>query len=57
MRFFDEFQQEITISRVSNKSPRVAASSFAGGIQAACYGFDMERMLKGLMAGILFGIL
>ena len=44
------FQQGITISRVSNKSPRVATSSFSGGIQAVFYGFDMARMLKGLMA-------
>ena len=49
-----EFQQGITISWVSNKSPRVATSSFAGEIQAVCYGFDMARMLKGLMAELFF---
>ena len=50
-----EFRQGIAVSRVSNKSPRVATSSFAGEIQAVFYGFDMARMLKGLLAELLFG--
>ena len=43
------------VSWVSDKSPRVATSSFPGEIQAVFYGFDMARMLKGLMAELLFG--
>ena len=45
----------MAVSCVSNKSPRVATSSFAGEIQAAFYGFDMARMLKCLMADLLIG--
>ena len=40
---------------MSNKSPRVATSSFDGGIQAVFYGFYMGRMLKGLLSELLFG--
>ena len=49
-----EFIQGIAVSWVSNKSHRVQTSSFSGEIRAAFYGFDMARMLKGLLAG-LFG--
>ena len=44
----------IAVSRVSNKIPRVATSSFAGGAQAVFYGFGMARMLKCLLAELLF---
>ena len=43
------------MSWVSNKSPRVPTSSYAGEIQAVFYGFDMARMLKGLLAELLIG--
>ena len=51
----EEFQQWVADSWVSNKSPRVAKSSFPGEIQAVFYGFDMARMLEDLMAELLFG--
>ena len=51
----EEFQQWVAASWVSNKSPRVPTSSFAGEIQAAFYGFDMARMLKCIMAELLLG--
>ena len=50
-----EFHQGVAISCVSNKSPRATASEESGVTQAAFYGFDMARMLKGLLAELLFG--
>ena len=50
-----EFHHGIAISWASNKSHRVATSSFAGEIQAVFYGFDMARTLQGLLAELLFG--
>ena len=50
----DDFQKGIVISRAIDKSPRVATPSFAGGVQAV-FGFDVARMLKGLLSEILFG--
>ena len=40
---------------MSSKSHRASTSSFAGSIQALFYGFDMDRMLKGLLAELLYG--
>ena len=37
------------------KSHSASTSSFSGEIQAAFYGFDMSRMLKGLLSELLFG--
>ena len=51
----EEFRHGIAVSWVSNASPRVSTSSFAGEIQAAFYGSDMARMLKCLLAELLFG--
>ena len=51
----EEFQHRIAISWVSNKSHRVATSSFDGEIQEVFYGFDIARMLKDLLAELLFG--
>ena len=47
--------KERKISWVSNKSPRVTTSKEAGEIQEVFYGFDMARVLKGLLAELLFG--
>ena len=33
----------------------VSASSYTGQIQALFYGFDMSRMLKGLLSELMFG--
>ena len=49
------FTNELRHRGASNKSPVVSPSIFAGVIQAAFYGFDMARMLKGLSADLLFG--
>ena len=49
-----EFRQGIAVSWVSNQSPRVSTSSFAGEIQEAFYGIDVGRMLRGLLAELLF---
>ena len=49
-----EYEQGIAVSWVSNKSPRAPTSSFAVEIQSMFYGFDMDRMLKGLLAALLF---
>ena len=51
----EEFQQGISVSWVGNKTPKVATTSFAGGIQAVLYVFDMARMLKGLLSELLLG--
>ena len=51
----DEFQKWVAASWVSDESPRVSTSSFAGNIQDAFYGFDIARMLEGHMAELLFG--
>ena len=32
----------------------MSASSYAGGIPSLFYGFDMARMLKGLLAELMF---
>ena len=49
-----EYQQGVDVPWVSSKSPRVSTSSFAGEIQALFYGFDMERMLEGLLEELMF---
>ena len=40
---------------MSNKSPRAPTSSYAGEIKALRYGFDMARMLRGILAELRFG--
>ena len=45
----------MAVSRASNKSPRATTSKESGVIQAVFYGFDMARMLKGLLGELLFG--
>ena len=49
-----EYRQGIAVSRVSDKSPIVSTSSHSG-IQALFYGFDMDRMLKGLLSELALG--
>ena len=50
-----EFHQGVEISWAGNKSPRVTTSEEAGATQAVFYGFDMARMLKGLLSELLVG--
>ena len=40
---------------MGNKSPRLTTTKEYGAIQAVFYGFDMARMLKGLLAELVFG--
>ena len=40
---------------VGQQSPRVSTSSYDGEIQALFYGFDMDRLLKGLLSELMFG--
>ena len=37
------------------KGPRVPTSSFADGVKALFYDFDMARMLKGLLSELMLG--
>ena len=50
-----EFPQGIAVSWVSNKCPRFSTASYAWVIQALFYGFDMARMLIGLLSELMFG--
>ena len=50
-----EYRKGNAVSRMSNKSPRAPSSSYAGGIKALFYGFDIDRMLKGLLGELIFG--
>ena len=50
-----EFQPGVSVSWVGSKSPRVTTTKESGGIQAVFYGFDMARMLKGLLSELMFG--
>ena len=49
-----EYQYGIALSCVGNKSPRVATSSYSG-VHALFNGFDMSRMLKGILAELTVG--
>ena len=49
-----EYRQGIAVSCDSNRGPRAPTSSYAGEIQASFYGFDMDRMLKCLLAELMF---
>ena len=50
-----QYRQGNAVPWVSNKSPRSSTSSFAGEIQEVFYGRDMARLLKGMLAELLFG--
>ena len=43
------------VSWANNKSRRAPTSSYEGGARALFYGFDMVRMLQGLLGELIFG--
>ena len=49
-----EYQQGIAVSFVCSESPRLPTSSFAWELQAMFYGFDMARMLTGILGELSF---
>ena len=51
----NEFHQGVAISWDSSKSPMVTTSKESGVIKTVFYGFDMDRMLKGILEELLFG--
>ena len=50
-----EYQQGIAVRWVGNAIPRAPTSSYAGEAPSLFYGADMARMLKGLLAELIFG--
>ena len=50
-----EYRQGVSVSWAGNKIPRWPTSSFAWGIEALLYGFDMARALKDLLSELLLG--
>ena len=50
-----EFRQGVDVSWVGNESHRESTASFAVGIQAVFYGFDVARTLKGMRSELLLG--